>query len=279
MPNRTDLGLPLKHSLAPAYILSLAIALLMATAALVGLLFPEAIYPTEEVLLAFRPVDLFHLVAGLPIMLVSMWLARRGKLAGLLLWPGTLLYVLYNYVLSLLGVPFGVLFLVYLLLVPLSAYAAIVLMSAIDAEALREQLAGKVPWRSAGIFLVAVTSLFVLMAVGGILGALASQEEVSRLQQTLWIADLATISPACLAGGVLMLLRKPLGYTGGTGLLLTYCMLFFGLVPAMIFPAIYNGSQVDTVGLGMMVGLGTISLVLLVLFLRGSAERDAGGRE
>jgi hypothetical protein len=268
----------IKRSLAPAYILSLIIALLMAIAAVAGLLFPDTIYPTEEVLLAFLPVDLFHLIAGLPILLVSMWLARRGKLAGLLLWPGVLLYVLYNYVLSLMGVPFGALFLVYLLLVPLSAYAAIVLMSAIDAKAVSEQLAGNVPRRTTGSFLVVVTSLFVLMAVGGILDALISQEEVSRLQQILWIADLATISPACLAGGVLLLRRKPLGYTGATGLLLAYSMLFFGLVPVMIFPTIYNGTQVDTIGLGMMVGLGTTSLMLLVLFLRGTVERDSGDR-
>ena len=277
MTNETDLRLPLKHSLTPSYLLALAIALLMSIAAIIGLLFPETIYPTEEVLLAFLPVDLFHLVAGLPILLGSMWLARRGKLAGLLLWPGALLYILYNYVLSLIGVPFGVLFLPYLLLVPLSAYAAIVLVASIDTETVAKRLAGNVPRRGAGVFLVVVTGLFVLMAVGGILGAVASHKEVGRLEQMLWIADLATISPACLVGGVLLLLRRPLGYTGGTGLLLAYTMLFFGLVPVMVFTSIYDGSPADIIGLGMMVALGIISLAFLALFLRGGAKRGSAG--
>jgi hypothetical protein len=33
---------------------------------------------------------------GLPILRGSMGLARRGKLLGLLLWPGALFYVLYH---------------------------------------------------------------------------------------------------------------------------------------------------------------------------------------
>jgi hypothetical protein len=40
----------------------------------------------------------------------------------------------------------------------------------------------------------------------------------------------------------------------------------------MIFPVIYDGTPVDVVGLSMMIGLGLISLLLLVLFLRGIAR-------
>jgi hypothetical protein len=95
---------------------------------------------TDELILAFLPVDAFHLVVGLPILLGSMWLAWRGQLIGLLCWPGVLLWVLYSYITNLVGVPFGVLFLPYLLLVTLSAYTTIILVATIDGDAVRRRL-------------------------------------------------------------------------------------------------------------------------------------------
>jgi hypothetical protein len=84
----------------------------------------------------------------------------------------------------------------------------------------------------------------------------------------LWIADLTTIAPVCLTGGILLLQRKALGYVGGTGLLLAYSMLFIGLLPVMVFPALYNASPIDWVGIVMMLVAGLICLMLLARFAR-----------
>ena len=54
--------------------------------------------------------DAFNLAVGTPLLLGSMWLARRGTLVGLLLWPGMLLYASYWYVIYVVGAPFSVLF-------------------------------------------------------------------------------------------------------------------------------------------------------------------------
>ena len=69
----------------------------MAFASLAGLLFQSSIYPTYELRSAFLANEVINLLIGLPILLGSMGLTRRGSLAGLLLWPGALLYILYNY--------------------------------------------------------------------------------------------------------------------------------------------------------------------------------------
>ena len=90
--------LAVKHSLAPIYALSGLAALLMIGASIAGLLYQSSIYPTDELLLSFVPNDVVNLVIGLPILLGSMGLAWRGKLIGLLFWPGALLYVLYIYI-------------------------------------------------------------------------------------------------------------------------------------------------------------------------------------
>jgi len=205
-------SLPLTRSLTLAYASSLVIALLVAITSIAGLLYGRALYPTEEMLLAKLPTDLFTLVVGLPILLGSMWLARRGKLLGLLCWPGVLLYVLYIYVAYAIGVPFNVLFLAYVVLVALSAYTIIGLVASIDVSAIRQRLAGAVPERTAGGILVSLAILFTLMNLAAIVTALNSPTPGYLLEFPVWIADLAVVAPAWLIGGSLLWRRKALGY-------------------------------------------------------------------
>ena len=263
-------GLPVTRDLTLVYAVSLLICLVVAVTAAAGLLFRETVYPTDELILALLPVDAFHLVVGVPVLLGSMWLARRGSLAGLLCWPGALLYVLYSYLTNLTAVPFGVLFVPYLLLVTLSAYTTIGLIASIDGGAVRQRLAAAVPARVAGGVLAGFTALFIVVNLANIVAALASQTADAAGMVPVWIADMTTVGPACLAGGILLLRRKVLGYVGGAGLLLLYSMLFFGLLPCMVFPALYNGSAIDGAGVALMLVCGSACLLLLARFLRGT---------
>jgi hypothetical protein len=84
--------LPIKRKLTLAYILSPVIALVMTVVSVVGLLYHTSLYP-DEMRLAFTGQDAINLVFGVPLLLVSLWLARRGKLIGLLFLPGALFSV------------------------------------------------------------------------------------------------------------------------------------------------------------------------------------------
>jgi hypothetical protein len=90
--------------------------------------------------------DVFNLVVG-PVLLGAVWLARRGSLIALLLWPGGLFYLLYTYAIYLVGGPFSGLFLLYALLVALCAFGAVGLVAAMDREQVRQRLEGAVPAR------------------------------------------------------------------------------------------------------------------------------------
>ena len=59
--------LPTTGSLAPAYVSSLVVALLLTLVSAIGLLFQSAIYPTEELAQSFVVTDLVNLVIGVPI--------------------------------------------------------------------------------------------------------------------------------------------------------------------------------------------------------------------
>jgi hypothetical protein len=262
-------GLPITRDLTLAYALSFLIALIVAATAAASLVFRTTVYPAQDLILSFLPVDVFHLAVGLPVLLGSMWLARRGNLAGLLCWPGALLYVLYSYITNLVGVPFGVLFLPYLLLVALSAYTMIGLVATIDGEAVRRRLHSAVPARIAGGVLVGVTGLFIAISVANIVGALAGQTTAGDMV-TVWIADFTVVIPTSLVGGMLLWRRHTLGYVAGAGLLLQYSLLFAGLILVMIFPALYNASAVDVTGILFIIVMAVICFIPFAVLVRGT---------
>ena len=265
-------SLPITRNLTLAYALSLVVALIMTVASVVGLLYQTLIYPTDELLLSKIPLDVFNLVVGLPILLGSMWRARRGKLIGLLCWPGALFYVLYIYVSYLIGLPLNVLFLPYIALVTLSAYTLIGLVASIDGEAVRQRLTGVVPARTAGGILAGLTILFIVRQIAVTVTALISQTPVDPIMELpLWIADL-TLSPAWLVGGFLLWRREALGYVAGAGLLLLYSLLFIGLITVMVFQGLFFASPIDVAGIVVMLVMGLICFIPFALFVRGAAS-------
>ncbi len=156
--------LPLKGDLTLAYRTSLLIALLMVVVSAAGLAWGStSLYGVESnralgvsastagvLVPGFLVQDLFNLVVGLPILVGALWLARRGSLIGLLLWPGALFYLAYTYVHYLVGAPFSALFLGYVAIVALSAYTTIGLVASIDCDTVRQRLSGAVRPRLVG---------------------------------------------------------------------------------------------------------------------------------
>ena len=106
-PDSSSHRLPITNRLTLLGAASLVVALLAAILSIAGLLFQEAVYPTEELRQSFVANDVVNLLIGLPILLVSMALARRGKLIGLLFWPGALFFVVYNAIAYVFALPAG----------------------------------------------------------------------------------------------------------------------------------------------------------------------------
>jgi len=98
-------NLPIKGNLKMVYILSLSIECLFVFTSVLGILLGSTIYPTEELFNNFISNDVVNLLIGLPVILVSIVLTFRGKLVGLLFLPGSLLFVVYNYMIYILAIP------------------------------------------------------------------------------------------------------------------------------------------------------------------------------
>src|SRR5215217_2877339 len=72
--------------------------------------------------------DLITLLVGLPLLVISTWLAFRGSLRGRLLLTGTMAFFLYTYMSMSMLTAYNMLFLVYVALCTMSLYAFILSM-------------------------------------------------------------------------------------------------------------------------------------------------------
>jgi hypothetical protein len=194
--------------------------------------------------------DLFNLVVGVPLVGCAVWLAGKGRSAVLLLWPGALYYCLYTYAIYLIGAPFSILFLLYALLVGLSAFTTLALMAVIDRAAVQERLAPTVPARLVGGLLVILALVTLAQGATGLIStSRAAGVPLERPARPVWAADLTIEVPAVLLGGILLWRRTALGYAAGAGLL-QYGLTPLALAASMVLQAVVGGSALDPAAVG-----------------------------
>lgn len=260
--------LPLTRDLTLAYPLSVGVALIMAVASVAGLLDPTGIYPDAARLESFVPNDAVNVVVGLPILLGSMWLARRGSLLGLLFWPGALFYVVYTYIVYVFAMPVNVMFLLYLALIVVSAYTISRLVASIDRHVVQQRLAGAVPHRLAGGVLAVLGVAFFLRVIGIVVGSVSSQTPIAADEFALHIGDLL-LSPAWVVAGMLLWRRQALGYVVGPGVLFQASTLFVGLILVMLLQPVLIAAPLDLAGVVAVALMGLVCFVPFALLVRG----------
>jgi hypothetical protein len=265
--------LPVTRNLTPLYASSLVVTLTMAIASAAGLLAPARIYPTDELRQLFMSNDVVNLIIGVPILLGSMWCARRGTLVGLLFWPGALMYVLYNYIAYVFGAPVSWVWLLYMALVALSTYTLIGLVATIDGAAVQQRLAGAVPERLAGGISVGFGVLFFLRVVVVVASALVSRTAIPAAELPVLIPDFL-LSPAWAIGGVLLWQRKALGYVSGAGLLFQASMLFIGLIIFLLLQPLLTDAPFAPLDVLVVSIMGLICFVPFGLFVRGALRAE-----
>jgi hypothetical protein len=280
--------LPLKRDLTLAYRTSLLTALLVVVVSAAGLAWKStSLYgvdpdrslgvsaSTAGVLVpGFLVQDMFNLVAGLPMLVGALGLARRGSLIGLLLWPGALFYLAYTYVHYLVGAPFGPLFLGYVAIVALSAWTTIGLVASIHGDVVRQRVTGAVRPRFVGGVLVGLALLTVGQDAGGAVAtALAGGAPIDPLARGVWIADLTLGVPAMLIVGGLLWRRMSLGYVAAAGLLLSFGMTSVVIAAMLALQPVLTGAPIDAATVMSLLLFGAVSLPPLMSFARGTADR------
>jgi hypothetical protein len=273
-------ALLIKRDLTIAYLASILVAIVMAIASIAGLIWGSTIYPMTDIKLfpLFVGQDALNLIVGLPVLLGSMWLARRGSLIGLLLWPGALFYVAYDYGYYVLGAPINWFFLTYIGLVTVSMYAAIAVVVSIDADRIRERISGSVPRRAVGGFLAGLAVLFTTLWTALNVSALASGTPLDDVARVVTIMDLTLQLPALFVGGILLWRGASIAYVVAPGLLLQAAAYLAGLSAITVLQEVLIGAPIDPVAVAPGFIVAAVGLVFIGAFVRGAARPSVIGR-
>ena len=263
-------GSPDYMNLTLAYRLSLVVAALIVFVSVAGLAWgSEGLYRVgSPTVLVSQGGDAANLVL-VPILLGAMWLARRGSMIGLLLWPGALFYALYAYAIYLVGAPFTVLVFAYVALVVLISSTLIGIVSGIDGEDVRHRLAGA-PVRSVGGALVVIALLAYAGLTATAISMLASPTVEAGLRPQ-WVVDCALGTPVLLLGGALLLRRLSLGYVTAPGLLFVSGLGGVAFSVAAVIDNLLSGPQTETAIIATHLLISAVSFALLAFFVRSIA--------
>jgi hypothetical protein len=224
-------------------------------------------YPEPDLVETFLPNDLVNLLVGIPFFAAVLVLLIKDKLSGLLLLPGALIYVLYNYLAYLFSRPLGVITALNLGLVLLSLYTLFVLLSNIDHTDVKSRLNGSIPKKWSGWILVLIGSAFFFLACYRNINAMLTGIPLPLGEQVASLADLF-VSSLWVGGGILLLRDRGLGYTLGLGLLTAASTLFLGLILFLTLSPLITGGSFDLVGVVTVLLMGLLCFVPTGFYLR-----------
>jgi hypothetical protein len=213
--------MPTNRELAVPYALSGLLAALLGVSSVVGLFFGgRGLYDAYPASLAgLVGQDAVTLVVGVPLLIVSVWLTRRGSIGALLVWAGALFYFAYSYYFYVTG-GFNALFLVYVAIVSTSLYGLLSLLFAVDAETIRARFGPGAPTGPIGGFFVGISLLFFLLWGGMVVSSAVAGARPDQVLRSVVAIDCTVLLPLLLFGGLRLWRGKAWGYVLG-GLLLT----------------------------------------------------------
>jgi hypothetical protein len=250
--------------------LSMTAALLAITGSIIGLSV-KSIYAglTPVFLPQALAQDIANLAIVSPLWLILAILALRGSLRAYLLWLGVLTFTVYNYVIYTFSIPFGPLFLLWVVVFGMSIFALIGGIAAIDHRLAKSAFTSQRAILVVAWFLIIMAALFGFIwlseDVPALLTGTKPQSVVDMALPTnpVHILDLGFFLPAVIATGILLLKRKSLAYTLAPGLIV---FLILTGIPILLTPVVQIARGEPALW-GVVAPIGTLTLFLLGLLI------------
>jgi hypothetical protein len=222
-------------------------------------------YDTSLGAIGFLAGDLITLVLGIPVVIISIVLYRRGSLQGGLILTGVLSYFVYNYISMGFGAAYNNFFLAYVVIFAASVYGLILALLSFDLKMLPAHFGSNLPRKGIGIFLIisgVILSLIwlILSIVPALIANKAPLEAYYYTTFTTGIIDISIVAPALILAGVLIRRDIPLGYLLASTLLIFTCILGTSLTAGGVIQVLKG---VITIGQAMTF---TVPFVILTLF-------------
>jgi hypothetical protein len=233
-----------------------------------------------------RGTALIMLLLGVPLLLTSIWLERRGSRWASMVRIGVLAYLAYNSFLLLFATPFNRLFLVYIVAMSSTAFALGASLLRADASAVADRLP-RVPARIIGGYIWLIVVLNVLLWLRTVVPATFAADPTSFLVGTgiatnpIFVQDLVFWLPSAGLIGLLAWTQRPFGA------LLAGSYLVYGLLESIgVATDQWFGSSADPSsqmatmgGVVIFVVLAVIGTVALAVYVRSARGGSVRGRQ
>ena len=215
--------------------------------------------------------DIVTLIIGLPLLLTGIVLSRKGSLRGRLLLTGALGYFLYTYASMSFLTAFNSLFLVYVALFSLSLFGFILALAGLKPDEVLSHVSDRFPRRTIATYFIVVAAFLALAWLGLVFppmlkGTLPAGLE-SAITMVIQSMDLGVIVPTSAITAVLLLKRRPWGYTLSSVVLLKILTMGTALI-SMIIVQLAAGVAVDPVVSAAFVVISLSGIVLAIVTLR-----------
>lgn len=239
----------------------------------------RGIYQNDSVSAAAQAIaqDAVTLALGIPMLLISLILARKGWLKGRLLLTGTIGYFLYAYMSYTFLCMYSSLFLVYVVLMSASLFAFILCIMTFDIVALKNSFSPKLPVRFIGGFQLFIAFMLFIMWLGRIVPPLIAGNIPLGLEHysTLVIQamDLGIIVPVATLSGMMIIKKKNFGYLLSSIIIIKGLTMLTALT-AMIIGMINAGVEVSIVEMTIFPLFNIIAIFCLVVLLRNINEKN-----
>lgn len=229
-------------------------------------IYGKGLYQHDSVSMAAQAIaqDYVTFFLGVPLLLLSLYLYRKGLLKGSMLLTGTLGYFLYTYASYSFLSMYNSMFLIYVALMSASFFAFTLMMMSYDVKKLPLYFSAKMPVKFLGGFLLFVSFVFGMMWTGKLGFPLLNNAPPADLQHyttfVIQALDLGFVVPVGLLAGILIIMRKPFGYLLAPVIIIKEITLLTALT-SMIFLQIKAGVEI-----GYLIVWSVILFNLLVIF-------------
>ncbi|HYF30212.1 MAG TPA: hypothetical protein VD993_03740 [Chitinophagaceae bacterium] len=183
--------------------------------------------------------DYITLFAGVPLLIIALFIARKGSVKGMYLLAGTLGYFLVTYLFYTAMGMYNKMFLVYIALMGTSFYAFILTILHFNLNELKNIFKQHTPVKTVGGFLIFTSICIALLWLGIIVPPLLDgtiipgqvEHYTTLIVQGL---DLGILLPAAFISGILLVRKKPSGYLFGPVYFVFLSLLMMALTAKVI---------------------------------------------
>lgn len=243
------------------------------------LIYGKGIYKDMSAELAPQGIaqDVVTLFMGIPMLIISLFLARKGLLRGRLLLAGTLGYFLVTYLFYLTMGTFNKVFLVYVVLLCTSFFAFSLTLLSLPVENLKSYFNAKLPVKFVGGYLIFQALMIASLWLERVLPPLVNDTIPLGLQHytTLIVQglDLGLLLPIALVGGILLIMGRPFGYLI-TPVFMIFLTILMTALTAKVVGQIMIGVAVGVPVMIIIPFFNTMTILCAFLILKNTREAD-----